>query len=270
MNHPTEQELTLHFYGDSGNPAIAEHLAGCAECRQEFQRLSAVLAAVTMPVPEPVAAYESEVWSRLRPRLESIADQQQAEASVVKFPSRTARPSIWTGLPRWAGMGAVAAVMIAAFFFGRLWERRTPVMSGPGVQNASTAAIRNRVLLMAVGEHLDRTAAVLVELENADPAKSMDISWEQSTAQQLLDDNRLYRQTALEVNDKAVADVLDQLERVLVDLTHQPSKVSESEFNDIRRRLQAQGILLKVRVIGSQVRDRERESRSSNGEKQKT
>jgi len=104
---------------------------------------------------------------------------------------------------------------------------------------------------------------ILVELVNAQAsAKSVDISAQQQDARRLLDDNRLYRQTAAQVHDGAVGDVLDQLERLLVDLSHRPSTVSESEFEDIRRRIEAQGILFKVRVIGSEVREREKEMRS--------
>ena len=34
MNHLSEEELTLHYYGEEdGAPAAAQHLDECAECR---------------------------------------------------------------------------------------------------------------------------------------------------------------------------------------------------------------------------------------------
>src|SRR5262249_57829685 len=95
---------------------------------------------------------------------------------------------------------------------------------------------------------------------NTKTGRTVDISDEQRAARHLLAGNRLYRQTAAQVRDVQVADLLDELERLLVDLSHRPSTVSEREFDDIRRRIEAQGILFKVRVLGSQVRQREREA----------
>ena len=40
-----------------------------------------------------------------------------------------------------------------------------------------------------------------------------------------------------------------------------PSAVSNAELQDLRRRIEARGILFKVKVMGSQVRERERAAR---------
>jgi len=58
---------------------------------------------------------------------------------------------------------------------------------------------------------------VLAELSNAPEGKGkLDISDERQMAADLLDDNRLYRQTAASTGDKGVASVLDDLENVLM------------------------------------------------------
>src|SRR5439155_17748131 len=61
---------------------------------------------------------------------------------------------------------------------------------------------------------------MLVELSNAEPLgpaqKRVDISAEQHRAEDLLEENRLYRQTALKEGDANLASVLDDLERVLL------------------------------------------------------
>jgi hypothetical protein len=115
--------------------------------------------------------------------------------------------------------------------------------------------VRERVLLVAVGDHLERSQMVLVELANAGaPAKgNLDISYEQQTAEDLLESNRLYRQTAATNGDVATAALLEELERVLLEIAHSPSEVSGGQLEELRRQIEDRGILFKVKVFGSRV-----------------
>ena len=47
------------------------------------------------------------------------------------------------------------------------------------------------------------------------------------------------------------------LERVLVEIAHSPSKATSPELEKIRQRIEAEGILFKVRVVESRLRDRQ-------------
>ena len=49
----------------------------------------------------------------------------------------------------------------------------------------------DRILLVAVGDHLERSQMVLVELMNATPGESLDISSQQQVAEDLVSENRL-------------------------------------------------------------------------------
>lgn len=248
MKHLSEAELALHYYGDADDPgAVERHLAECETCRREMEHLRATMQMVTLPAPERPERYEADVWHNLRAHLPER--------------SRSSRWSLATPR-RWAVGGALAGLIVMAFLLGRWWERNGTV-GNTGVTAVSGQSVRDRVLLVAVGDHLERSQVILVELVNTRPGRTVDISAQQEAARHLLEDNRLYRQTALQVQDRAVADVLDQLERLLVDLSHQPSTVSEAQFEDIRSRIEAQGILFKVRVLGSNVRERERQSNTA-------
>jgi hypothetical protein len=66
----------------------------------------------------------------------------------------------------------------------------------------------------------------------------------------------LYRQTALKSGDATLASVLDELERALLDVAHSPDHVTPAQVEKIRQRIEAQGILFKVRVAGSEMRQR--------------
>ena len=115
--------------------------------------------------------------------------------------------------------------------------------------------------MLAVGEHLGRSEMVLVELANTEPengsgAKQVNIASEQRRAEDLLEENRLYRQTAMEQGDTALASVLDELERVLLDVAHSPQQLSAAQLETIRDRIAAEGILFKVRVVGRELQQR--------------
>jgi hypothetical protein len=141
--------------------------------------------------------------------------------------------------------------VVAAFLAGRFSQPVPP-------SAASSGQVRERILLVAVGDHLDRSQMVLAELSNAPEGKgSIDISEERERAEDLLDDNRLYRQTAGTAGDAGMVSVLDDLERVLIEIAHSPSDISSDQLEDLRRDIRERGLLFKVRVLGTQVRDQE-------------
>ncbi len=259
MKHPTEDQLILYHYGEGGGHSrVEQHLLGCESCRAAYQTLERVLAAVSAaPVPERGDAYGAEVWQRLKPRLDHGPEPAPERRSLGWL--------AWLGVPsrRPFEAAAMAALLLAAFLAGRYWQRPAGPAAPPQALQAQHAAsqVRERILLVAVGDHLDRSQMVLVELINSSagtPNKTVDISAEQDWAEELVDANRLYRQTAAGAGKARVASVLDELERTLLEIAHSPSQVSQVELDDLRRRIEARGILFKVRVVGTQLRQQER------------
>lgn len=156
----------------------------------------------------------------------------------------------------------MAAVVVAAFVAGRYWPR--PQNSAPRVETAAISApVRERILLVAVGDHLDRSQMLLLELENAEAPKGaaagmVDISAQQQRAGDLVAANRLYRQSATRSGDTNLSAVLDDLEPMLIQIAHSPSQISSAQLEDIQKRIASRGILFKVRVVGTEVREREK------------
>jgi hypothetical protein len=252
MTHPTEAELIAYREGQATQPeSTVRHLADCAECRAEIERIEAVLAALdTLPVPDPGEDYGRRVWQQIAPRL------PEKRASWWQF-GLTRQSTSWLEPRRWVALGAVAALVIAAFLAGQGTRHHGPE---PNVA-LDANQVRERVLWMSVGEHLGRSEMLLVELANAQPAnpklKQVNISSEQRRAEDLLEENRLYRQTAMEQGDTSVANLLDELERVLLDVAHSPDKISPAQLQVIRERMASQGLLFKVRVVGKELQQRE-------------
>ena len=72
--------------------------------------------------------------------------------------------------------------------------------------------------------------------------------------------NRLYRQSALRAGEAGVADVLDELERFLVEVANAPTPLDASDVRELNERIEARGLLFKVRIVGSRLRERHRET----------
>jgi hypothetical protein len=69
--------------------------------------------------------------------------------------------------------------------------------------------------------------------------------------------NRLYRQTAAGAGHAAIAGVLEDLERALIEVARSPSEVSRRDLTDMLQGIEAEGLLFKLRVVSEQMRERE-------------
>jgi len=238
MNHLSEEELVLHYYGEAADAVPVDlHLKECEACRTLFGSLQRTLNVVDgFPVPERPGDYGAQVWQRVAPYL----------------PLRR-RFRFLTSPWRWAATAAAfAALIVAAFLAGRFYPQ--PRVPAP---IAADAEAQQRLLTLAVGDYLERSQVVLIELANASSAGALDISPEQVRVENLLTENRLYRQTALDMGDAAIAGVLDELERILLEIEHAPSRLSAMQVDELRRQLHEDGILFKMRVLDSTVRNRQ-------------
>ena len=239
MRHLNEDERVWVQYGEEGAPEWAEaHLAECQACcdRQAELREALGLAAQSLDAGlEPPGDYEQSVWGRLEPRLVCARRTRRLPAT----------------LPTW---GALAAALLLALLVGRYG---VPAVQVPTPAPLS-APVRERILLVAVGDHLERSRLVLMELSNADPDAPADISAERRSARALLSANRLYRQAAQRSGEPVVAGVLDELERVLIDVAHRPDELAPGELLELQERIAARGLILKVRVLDDSLRAREK------------
>jgi len=248
MKHMREDELIGYRDGEKdGREAIAAHLKECPDCARELEQIEAVLSALnTLPVPDPGEDYGQQVWRQIAPRL----------------PKKKAK--WWEGLflpRRMLAFATAAALIVLAFFVGRISKRGTP-----GGEMADASKVRERVLVVAVGEHLGRSEMILMELANAQPEpgqKVMNLSTTQRRAEDLVEENRLYRQTALRDGDTAMANTLDELERVLLDIANSPDEVTPAQFESLQKRIESKGILFKVRVVNQDLREREKATKPS-------
>ena len=242
MKHLSEEELIALYYGEAAEDRdAAAHLRACRECSARSAELKQDLEGLRpAPVPQRGVSYGENVWQRLRPALVPYEREPQG----------------WLSGVHWKAVGLVAAcalLMAVAFVGGRYWEHRSSIAKTGG---SATAQPSQRVVLVVLTDHLDRTERLLVALEHADPGDTAENSELQSQARELLASNRLYRVSASEAGDPALAGALDRLERVLAEVANDPH-LSATDLDRLRKEMNTEGILFEVRVLLSKTPDRQ-------------
>jgi len=230
MNHPSEEDLVLHLYGEADeSDFLRKHLESCARCREELAVLRQVLAEVDeLTPPERPSDYGARVWERVSKELPA---------------TKRSRSYYW--------LAAAAVLLAATFLAGRFTARPDP---DELVELARAGQIRERILLVALSDHLEQSQVLLLEVVNRgdDGSASPLAPLERERAAELLQASRLYRQTAYEVGEVAAAGVLEDLERILLDVSQGPESLEARE--GLKSRIEERDMLFKLRVLGSTVK----------------
>jgi len=240
MNHLTDEQLIDHCLAEGGNRVVVEtHLRICSRCEQAFDEISNALA---VSAPEPPArerGYGERVW-------------QSIQAPLRPYPARPKRS--YFSWPQLAFASACLVFVALAFYGGSLWQRTriTPSSAGNSPQQ------KERVILLVLDDHLDRSERLLVQLNHAG-AESGDLDASlQSEARQLLPDNRLYRQSVSANGDPIMSAALDHLERVLLEVANSPDKLNSADISRIEQEMNTDSLLFQIRVLRARTSQQER------------
>lgn len=247
--HLSEETLVLAHYRDlpaSEQAAAEAHLQSCDQCRGADARLVETLGLLdSAPPSEPPEGFERVMWARVQAALPE---------------RRAAGLAAWLA-PRWAFAAGAVVLAAAAFLAGR-WSG-VPV-TPPATETAAVAAdgsLQERVLLVAAGDHFDRTQMVLAELVNGDPSRPGILDAERARAADLVSTNRVIRQSAAAAGDDVMEGLLDDLERVLIEVANGGGDDTATELEMLKTRIESRGILFRLRVVTSDVRRREAQPR---------
>ena len=238
QGHLSGEQLLWLYYGEETPADVELHLSLCRECGAEYEALKAALASIdTYSAPLPAAGYEDRLWLAL----------------VKRDASLGARPAWWRRwmLSPWRlGWAAgLVALLLAAFLAGRFSHRPAPA---PDLATAP-AVVRERLLVAALSEHLEQSERILLEIEN------QNLDGGRQRAENLLAANRLYRQTAAMEGKAALTATLEDLERVLLDVAHAPDNLPAGQLRQLRARVDDQGLLFRVKVLGLRLRELDRQ-----------
>jgi hypothetical protein len=141
------------------------HVAGCGECRAEYDALAHVLLAARDAsdeadehfTPDRLAAQQAHILRRL--------ENAERPARVLPFPpSSRPFPHARTSARRWIA-AAAAAGLLTGIVAGRALEFGNPWYTGPGTQ--TLASTRNRPPVLATGTTSVNDERLLGEIEAA-------------------------------------------------------------------------------------------------------
>lgn len=205
---------------------MREHLDNCGPCKREMAELRATLRlADRYAVPEPAADFEHTVWVRLAPALE---DRR--------------RGWNWRVL---ALIPVAAAVLLGVFYAGRA-SKPAPPIAGLSKQ------ARERILVISLADHLERAGILLTDLSNVGDTEEFPLDRER--ARDVIDEGRLMQQALHLSGDRVSGQLLNQLERVLLEVANSPDKVTGAAMREWQTRIEGDSLRFKIRVLESNLR----------------
>jgi hypothetical protein len=242
MSHLTEEDLIAHSFAEDGKDGVEQHLQACVECAKSYAALRSDLAEMEFAeVPPRDALHGKRVW-------ESISGS---------LPAYEVRKWSWLRGGPWMGLSYAAACIALAtctFIGGRLWERReAKTVAGNHVpqKQQSVAHPPQRVVVVVLSDHLDRSERLLMQLKHADAGNAEMLSPLRDEARNLLPANRICRQKLKHGDDPALATALDRLDHLLAELANQPGDLSSATVTRLQDELNTDRLLFEVRVLRS-------------------
>lgn len=245
MRKITDDDLTLLFYGEHEDPALAALVAESELLSARYDALCSELKlADAYQPPQRGDDYGSEVWQRISPQLD---DGSAKSGNHLK----TWFSSIFQ--PRFSLAGAVSMVLVAvlAFTLGRNGGEEVNMTPGDGLDGTAVALAgidSKRLLTHSVSGHLEQVNLVLTQFANASEASASEAEY----ATDMLVANRLYRNAAVSRGNHKLAAFLAELEPLLIEMAHEAQSGSPAT----RERMQQEvrdGLLFRVRVMNKQL-----------------
>jgi hypothetical protein len=241
MNHLSDEQLIDLYYSEDG-PEAARHLDECTQCARAYAALQGDFADLKSVDPPPRDdSYGEQVWQAIAHRL----------------PIYAARPRPWFRHALGLGLSAAAActlLVAAAFYAGRVWEHR---QAPHAVAVNPAAPAPQRVVVVLLSDHLDRSERLLVQLKHANADDTALASPLRDEARSLLVSNRKCRQDAEQAGDPALTHALDHLNQLLIELANQPGGLNAAAISRLQDKMNADGLLFEVRVLRSRIPNRQ-------------
>lgn len=235
MKHISDTDLILFHYDDGLDAALRERIADALQhdrgVARRYAALQATLSSADLdPPPAAPAQLADRVWMRLAPRI---------GASVRARSPRPARGV--TRRHRWlAGALAASVLLTVSFFAGRV---SAPDPSG-----------RDRIFNAYLVEHLDASQRALLTAVNS--SGDTLVRGNAVLAQSLIANNRLYLAAATRHGDVRLAELLRQLEPVLIELANPGDGDDIQSRKGLGEFVERSDLLFQVRATEASLRAR--------------
>ena len=248
----------LYFYNElpeAQRESFEGHSTGCDDCRRALEELAVIRAALeACPV---VSAPAGGDWSALMTRLQRAVEGERAPQPLAEG------RGVASGSQAVMAVFAMAALVVLVTWgvFAGL-RHRSESGAGGGVETRTTGlstsplaerpgqARSDEALAQMSEQHFERSKLVVLGLATKDPADSTAESWdyERTLATSLLSDTRLYRQAAEERGMHTLAEVMSDLELVLLQTSMSEAPDAES-LAQLQRLIRRRDLITKMNVV---------------------
>jgi len=245
--------LTQCFYGllnSRQQRALDRHLEGCRECGAEWEATRRALQRVDSETAFP---FESRIdWQRFA--RDTVAKARQASSAREGGALPGWRGARLRPLLAWGGPLA-ALLIVAAIVMPRLNEPEAPPPAGPPATSAeSTLLLQRNVARQGAARYLRDSRSLLVSLiespvrcRRADGA--FDLSLERDRSRQLLRKKNLYIDTLAGPADQRLADLVGQLEALLLQVSSFDDCTTARQIHDLRDAIERRQILMRIDLV---------------------
>jgi len=263
-------EIELYFYDElpaDERLGVERHVRGCAECRHALDELGIIRAALgTRPVVDAPPEGDWTAFMRRLNQAVQIEDGLKRSSPDVWAPrpivaDRAERRATYTGYLVMAAL--LTLVTVSVVYVARskpasstdVATTGAPPETGPATQTDFGAEQTANAAFAALSEqHFERSKLVVLSLANRDAQHTPDADWafERGLASALLSDTRIYRLTAEERGMTKLADVMKDLELVLLQ-TSMADRRDAGALEQIQRLIHKRDLVTKmdVGVMGS-------------------
>jgi hypothetical protein len=257
----SSSDIELYFYGEleaAERSAVERHLRSCSDCRQAFEELSTIRAALAAR-PRVDAPADAD-WTAFMQRLDRAVRLESAGGPPV---AAVRQGRQWT---TYLAMAALLTLVTSGVTYVA-WSTFRPASLAPVEPVASVpsqtpqpavvepfaSAPSPEAAFTALSEqHFERSKLVVLGLANKDPhhAREADWAYERGLASSLLSDTRLYRQAAEARGLKSIAGVMGDLELVLLQ-TSLADAPDAAALAQIQRLIHKRDLVTKMEVAAT-------------------
>jgi Putative zinc-finger len=262
--------VELYFYGEldaKERIAVERHVSACAECRHVLEELSvirealAARPAVTAPPGGDWGGFMSRLDEaiQLEDRAREARTRQEPRVHMMDAP-QPAR-ALYGTYTSYLAMAALLAIvtMTVAYVARTAVDRRTEstVVSRTAVEPPAPTEVTHVTDLSSEAafaklseQHFERSKLVVLGLTSKDPRRASQADWEyeRQLASNLLSDTRIYRLAAEQKGMKTLADVMGDLELVLLQ-TALAHEADSENLEQIQRLINKRDLVTKMELV---------------------
>jgi hypothetical protein len=220
--------IEMYFYDElsaAERQQVARHIHGCADCRAAIEHLEDIRCALT--TRPDIAAPPGDDWSGFMTRLGAATAAADGESHAAASNRHRISATRWSRSSLMATAALLALTTMGVMFAMRSRPPIASVVALPAPDLPDAAAPADNQGFEALSEeHFERSKLVVLGLAAKDPARTRSADWvyERELAATLLSDTRIYRMAAEDRGLRSIADVMGDLELVLL----------QASFADVR------------------------------------